>query len=173
MPEHPTSDSDPRAQSVLDDQIAAYDDLRARCPVTHRELLRVDRSSQSRRFDGGLSRAARRRAGEAAPGDLTRLLGERVWHRPMTDDELLGLHAPLLVNRRVTTRPVELSGRPLDAGERVTVIWVSAHRDEVVLGGPDELRLDRDPADSLLYGRGIHVYPGAPLARLELRVLVD
>ena len=34
----------------------------------------------------------------------------------MADDEILRLHAPLIVNRRVTTRPVELSGRHLDAG---------------------------------------------------------
>ena len=32
---------------------------------------------------------------------------------------------------------------------------------------------DRDAADNLLYGRGIHVRPGAPLAHLELRVFVE
>ena len=34
-------------------------------------------------------------------------------------------------------------------------------------------RLDRDPSLNLLYGAGIHVCPGAPLARLELRVLME
>jgi len=42
-----------------------------------------------------------------------------------------------------------------------------------VFGNPDEFRLDRDPDLNLLYGAGIHVCPGAPLARLELRVLVE
>ncbi len=177
-------------------------------------------------FDGFIRDllAARRKAGDAAPDDLTtRLLGERVWDRPMTDDELVSLlrnwtvgelstisasvgilahylathpstqqllrddpslisatndeilriHAPLIANRRVTTDPVEVGGRLIGAGELVTVLWASANRDEAVFGDPDEFRLDRDPADNLLYGRGIHVCPGAPLARLELRVLVE
>ncbi len=177
-------------------------------------------------FDGFIRDllAARRQAGDAAPDDLTtRLLGERVWDRAMADDELVSLlrnwtvgelstisagigilahylavhpttqqllrddaaligaaneeilriHAPLIANRRVTTQQVEVGGQLIGAGERVTVLWASADRDEAVFGDPDEFRLDRDPADNLLYGRGIHVCPGAPLARLELRVLVE
>jgi cytochrome P450 len=42
-----------------------------------------------------------------------------------------------------------------------------------VFGDPDEFRLDRDPTLNLLYGAGIHVCPGAPLARLELRVFME
>jgi cytochrome P450 len=53
------------------------------------------------------------------------------------------------------------------------VLWASANRDEDVFGDPDEFRLDRNPADNLLYGRGIHACPGASLARLELRVLIE
>lgn len=177
-------------------------------------------------FDGYIRDllTARRRAGAAAPDDLTtRLLGERVWDRPMTDDELVSLlrnwtvgelstiaasvgilvhflahhpdvaqqlrddpssigrandeilriHAPLVANRRVTTRAVEVGGRSIPAGDRVTVIWASANRDEAVFGDPDEFRLDRDPDLNLLYGAGIHVCPGAPLARLELRIVME
>lgn len=346
---HPQPDWDPRARSVLDDQIAAYDELRPRCPVAHSELLgwsvlghgdavrvlddpdtfsnavskrltvpngmdgtehaefrrvndryfttdimaafephcrkiaadlvddfprgapidlmaemaeifalRVqssflgwpaaleeplrrwtvknraatfaqDRPAMSAiavEFDGFIRDllTERRAAGDAARDDITtRLLRDRVWDRTMTDDELvsllrnwtvgelstisasvgilahylamhpdiqqhlrsypsligaandeiLRLHAPLIANRRVTTRPVEVGGRPLDAGAPVTVIWASANRDEAVFGHPDEFRLDRDPDDNLLYGRGVHVCPGAPLARLELRILVE
>lgn len=88
-------------------------------------------------------------------------------------DEILRMHAPLIANRRITTRPVEIGGRQLPAGERITLIWASANRDEAVFGDPDEFRLDRDPANSLLYGAGIHVCPGAPLARLELRIIIE
>lgn len=88
-------------------------------------------------------------------------------------DEILRIHPPLIANRRVTTRPVEVGGRELPAGERVTVMWASANRDEKVFGAPDEFRLDRDPEDNLLYGKGVHVCPGAPLARLELRVMTE
>ncbi|MEO8170306.1 MAG: cytochrome P450, partial [Oxalobacteraceae bacterium] len=92
---------------------------------------------------------------------------------PAAIDEILRIHAPLIANRRVTTKPVEIGGRALAAGERITVIWASANRDEAVFGEPDAFRLDRDPAQNLLYGAGIHVCPGAPLARLELRIIIE
>jgi cytochrome P450 len=41
-----------------------------------------------------------------------------------------------------------------------------------VFGDADAFRLDRDPALNLLWGAGIHVCPGAPLARLELRTVL-
>jgi cytochrome P450 len=92
---------------------------------------------------------------------------------PAAIDEILRLHGPLISNRRVTTEPVEIGGRQIAAGERVTLIWASANRDEAIFGDPDEFRLDRDPALNLLYGHGIHVCPGAQLARLELRVIME
>ena len=87
---------------------------------------------------------------------------------PVAIDEILRIHAPLILNRRITTREVELAGHRLPAGTRIAVLWASANRDETVFGDPDEFRLDRDPDLNLLYGAGIHVCPGAPLARLEL-----
>jgi len=92
---------------------------------------------------------------------------------PAAIDEILRVQAPLVANRRLTTRPVEIGGRRIAAGERITLIWASANRDEAVFGDPDDIRLDRDPADNLLYGRGIHVCPGAGLSRLELRVVME
>ncbi len=88
---------------------------------------------------------------------------------PAAIDEILRLDAPLMSNRRITTCPVEIGGRRLEAGERLTILWGSANRDEAVFDDPEEVRLDRDPKDNLLYGAGIHVCPGAPLARMELR----
>lgn len=88
-------------------------------------------------------------------------------------DEILRIHPPLIANRRTATRDVELGGRQVTAGERVTVIWASANRDEAVFGDPDEYQPEHNAAENLLYGRGIHDCPGAPLARLELTVLVE
>lgn len=104
---------------------------------------------------------------------LQRQLREEPGLLPAAIDEILRLHAPLISNRRVTTKPVEVGERKIAAGERVTLIWASANRDEKVFGDPDEFRLDRDPAKNLLYGRGIHVCPGAQLARLELRIVME
>lgn len=92
---------------------------------------------------------------------------------PAAIDEILRIDAPLMTSRRLVKRSVKVGGRSLEPGERVTLMWASANRDENVFGDPDELDLDRDPKLNLLYGAGIHVCPGAPLARLELRVFVE
>ena len=92
---------------------------------------------------------------------------------PAAIDEILRIHAPLIMNRRVTTKQVMLGGRTLAKGSRIALNWASANRDEAVFGDPDEMRLDRDPELNLLYGAGIHVCPGAPLARLELRIVME
>jgi cytochrome P450 len=92
---------------------------------------------------------------------------------PAAIDEMLRIHAPLLSSRRVTTAPLDFDGCTLAAGVRVSLNWASANRDERVFDDPLEFRIDRDPRMNLLYGAGIHVCPGAPLARLELRVLME
>lgn len=109
-------------------------------------------------------------AGHAA---LQQQLREQPPLLPAAIDEILRIHAPLVMNRRVTTRQVSLGERTLAAGTRLALIWASANRDEAVFGDPEEFRLDREPQLNLLYGAGIHVCPGAPLARLELRVVME
>ena len=92
---------------------------------------------------------------------------------PEAIEEILRLHGPLVANRRKTTRPVVLSGREIPAGERVSLNWIAANRDPRVFDSPDTFRLGRDPSANLLYGAGVHVCPGAPLARMELRVMMQ
>jgi cytochrome P450 len=92
---------------------------------------------------------------------------------PYAIDEILRIHGPLPANRRVTTRPVEIGGRKLEAGERLLLNWILANRDEAAFEDPETFRFGRDPSKNLLYGAGIHVCPGAPLARMELRVFME
>jgi hypothetical protein len=92
---------------------------------------------------------------------------------PAAIEEILRIHGPLVANRRITTRPVEIGGRKIGAGERVSLIWISANRDGRVFEDPGAFRLDRDPDANLLYGAGIHVCPGAPLARMEMHVAME
>lgn len=87
-------------------------------------------------------------------------------------EEILRLYGPLLANRRVTTRAVEIGGRTLEAGERISLNWVAANRDGKAFTDPQSFQLERDASANLLWGAGIHVCPGAPLARMELRVAV-
>jgi len=88
-------------------------------------------------------------------------------------DEMLRIDDPFLVNRRVTTRDVRIGGYVLAAGTRVYLNWTSANRDEAVFGDPDAYRPDAHAARNLVYGTGIHVCPGRPLATLELVVAVQ
>lgn len=92
---------------------------------------------------------------------------------PAAIEEILRMHGPLVANRRVATRAVALGGRQIGPGERLSLNWIAANRDPAVFSEPDEVRLDRDPAANLLYGAGIHVCPGAPLARMELILIME
>lgn len=119
----------------------------------------------------------------AAVGILAHFLAQRVDVQtqmranpsllPAAIDEILRIHGPLVANRRITTQPVEIGGRKIDAGELISLNWIAANRDGRVFDEPDCFRLDRDPSQNLLYGAGLHVCPGAPLARLELRVCLE
>jgi cytochrome P450 len=92
---------------------------------------------------------------------------------PVAIEEILRVRGPLVANVRRTTREVQIGGRNIPSGERVTLAWISANRDERVFEDPREVRLDRPQRDSLLFGAGIHVCPGAPLARLEMRIAIE
>lgn len=92
---------------------------------------------------------------------------------PEAIDEILRIHGPLVASRRITKCPVEVSGKKLETGEKISLNWVSANRDEEVFEEPYSFRFDRDQSKNLLYGAGIHVCPGAPLARLEMRVVLE
>ncbi|MFN2361978.1 MAG: cytochrome P450 [Marinobacter sp.] len=88
-------------------------------------------------------------------------------------DEILRMDAPLISNRRITTQTVEIGYRTIPAGEKITILWASANRDERAFGDPDAFCPHKNRDHNLLYGAGVHVCPGAPLARMELRVLVE
>ena len=92
---------------------------------------------------------------------------------PAAVEEIMRLEDPLVSNRRITARPVHIGGRDLPAGSRVTLNWLSANRDEAAFPDAHEYRPERDQSANLVYGAGIHACPGAPLARLELRLLVE
>lgn len=92
---------------------------------------------------------------------------------PAAIDEILRMDAPLIANRRIVRQPVDIGGTHFEPGDRLSLIWASANRDEAVFGDPDGFQPARDPSLNLLYGAGIHVCPGAPLARLQLRIVME
>ena len=109
----------------------------------------------------------------ATHSDLQNHLRSRPSDLSYAIEEILRIHGPLHISRRISTRPVVLGGRPIGAAERITVVWIAANRDESVFPHPDEFRFGRNLESSLLWGAGIHVCPGALLARLQIRLFLE
>lgn len=91
---------------------------------------------------------------------------------PSGAEEILRLDNPLVRMQRVATQDVELHGKLIRAGEEVGINYVSANRDPRAFPDADKCVLDRKPRN-LLFGIGIHTCLGAPLARLELKVVLE
>jgi len=80
---------------------------------------------------------------------------------------------PLHELARTTSARLSLCGVPIEASSCVGLNWASANRDPEVFPEPDTFRLDRDANRHLSFGHGRHICIGAPLARLQLRVVVE
>ena len=88
-------------------------------------------------------------------------------------EEILRVDGPLVANPRTTKREVKIHGRSIPKGERLTLMWIATNRDPAVFDEPDVVKIERDRTDSLVWGQGIHLCQGAPLARLEMRVAIE
>ena len=93
---------------------------------------------------------------------------------PALIEETLRLDAPVQLIARTCTSPLALAGVRIAAGERVVFHLASANRDEACFEQPDSFRLARRNArDHVGFGAGAHVCPGAYLARMETRVVLE
>jgi cytochrome P450 len=89
-------------------------------------------------------------------------------------EEILRLHAPFFGTARTVIRDTELGGQELKAGERVMLGFGPGNRDPRKFPEPEVLKLDRENArDHLTFGVGPHRCLGAPLARLELKIMFE
>lgn len=88
-------------------------------------------------------------------------------------EEFLRYITPVPGFARTTTCPVEVAGTVIPEGERVWLSWLSANHDEAAFDEPAQILLDRRPNRHLAFGAGVHRCPGAPLARIELRIMVE
>ncbi|MEW6271422.1 MAG: cytochrome P450 [Thermodesulfobacteriota bacterium] len=92
---------------------------------------------------------------------------------PRAIEELLRWTSSTPYNRRTATRDVELRGQTIRAGDKVTLWWASANRDEDVFPDPFRFDVRRDPNPHLTFGYGNHFCLGAALARLEMRLVFE
>ena len=89
-------------------------------------------------------------------------------------EEILRWSSPVMQLRRNVTVDTELRGQELKAGDKVSIWYVSANRDEEVFDDPFRFDIERQPNEHLAFGGGgPHFCLGASLARMELRVLFE
>jgi cytochrome P450 len=65
-----------------------------------------------------------------------------------------------------------LGGQTIPAGQRMSVWIGSANRDETQFEHPELFVVDRTPNPHVAFGSGIHFCLGAPLARLEAKIVL-
>jgi cytochrome P450 len=93
-------------------------------------------------------------------------------------EEVLRFDSPVQITGRSSKGGVEVAGRPIPAGHRITVLLGAANRDPEVFHDPARFDVTRANArDHLAFSGGIHYCLGAGLARLEavtaLRMLTE
>ena len=92
---------------------------------------------------------------------------------PVAVEELLRWASSTPYNRRTATVDTTLGGQHIRAGDKVTLWWASANRDEHEFPDPFRFDVRRTPNRHLAFGHGSHFCLGARLARLEIRLLVE
>jgi cytochrome P450 len=112
---------------------------------------------------------------------LTRYPDERQkWWSGFDDDaptaveEIVRWASPITYMRRTLTRDFELSGVPMAEGDKVTMWYCSANRDESKFADPWRFDVRRNPNPQVGFGGGgAHFCLGANLARREITVAFD
>lgn len=91
---------------------------------------------------------------------------------PSAIEEVLRFRSPVQGQFRLATQDLELGGQAIKAGDKVAAFLGSANRDENKFVNPETFDITRDPNHHVSFGHGIHFCLGAPLARLETRVVL-
>jgi cytochrome P450 family 142 subfamily A polypeptide 1 len=106
--------------------------------------------------------------------DQRRLLAREPARIPTAIEEMLRWVTPIQNMNRTATRDQEFRDQKLREGDRLLLLYPSGNRDERVFERPFDFDVARTPNEHLAFGGyGPHFCLGAPLARLELRVMFE
>ena len=117
-----------------------------------------------------------------ANGIRTMLEAREPWQRLCADpglipgaiEEILRFSVSILLSARLVTGDAEVGGRRIPAGTRIMLLRASGNRDESVFPDGERFDIDRENArDHLSFGHGPHYCLGAPLARLEMKIILE
>jgi cytochrome P450 len=103
--------------------------------------------------------------------DLQQRLREHPELIPAFVEEAARLEPPFRHHMRFAPKDTTLGGVDIPAGSTALMFWGAANRDAAQFERADEIVLDR-PRRHVTFGHGIHQCVGAPLARLEARVVL-
>ena len=92
---------------------------------------------------------------------------------PSLIEESLRYDNPTHLFARTVTHETTLSGIKMKQGDKVVLLYAAGNRDANQFERPDQFEPERNPKHHLAFGRGIHLCPGATLARTELRILLE
>lgn len=93
---------------------------------------------------------------------------------PKAVEEFLRLFTPGVGAARTVTRDLDFHGFAFQEGQRVFMANSAANRDPRKFPNPLEFDMDRDNVkDHLAFGTGNHRCLGAPVARLEMRIMLE
>ena len=101
------------------------------------------------------------------------LLLKNPGHITTAIEEFLRWASPVMHFRRTAQRDVELRGQKIKEGDRVSIWYASANRDEDVFENPMTFDILRSPNEHLGFGIGPHFCLGANLARMEIRIMFE
>lgn len=112
---------------------------------------------------------------------LTRYPDQReIWwndfatHTQSAVEEIVRWASPVVYMRRTTTRDVEVGGVTIPKGDKVTMWYASANRDESKFDNPWKFDVARSPNHHVGFGGGgTHFCLGANLARREIAVVFE
>ncbi len=105
---------------------------------------------------------------------LQRQLREDRSRIPNFVEEMLRFEGPVKGDFRLTRVATTVGGVDIPAGTTVMVLNSAANRDARKFERPNEFDPERAGArQHLTFGHGVHVCPGAPLARTEARISIE
>lgn len=93
---------------------------------------------------------------------------------PLMLEEVLRLEGSSKITARLVRKDVTVAGMAIPAGTKIAIALAAISRDPRRWDDPNAFVLDRPKIkEHLSFGRGAHTCAGAPLARAEVRILLE